>query len=411
MTEPTRPTSTEFIESDNVAKMEYLPKPAVMGEFHFNQQTEIFFSFIRRLMDEVIGPCRISGLSVYKSGPNIVVDPGKLLLRSMYFNLTNQSTFTFIAAQRYLWLKLSLSRVSVESNPAFINFTLPVSGKVLEGANEFRYSTTLGYSATIPGDIAGTGLNGSFTATVSPGWMTDEHKFKQVEFYDANGRLLAAPTIASNNATTLYFTGNVTGAVSARTDLYIQLASIATDGTVTEVLKQLPGTLSSMLHAQNSDNYTTKPDFYVAGAPTAGGLRVLTVKDKIGASPQSAPSGVLKDEINFITQYSNSSSNFNYSSQRGLSYSTQTVEILPYMNWAIEGTGSYVATNATSGVFTVAQGHDKVTTMSTNFLQDYVLVDSANRVYRITAASAYDAVNFSSFTVTVDICCRSGESS
>lgn len=73
------------------------------------------------------------------------------------------------------------------------------------------------------GLVAGTGANGSYTASGATTWTTNSEVGRIVDLYDGvvtpslpNGALVLSTTVTSNTATTLTFTGNATSAVAVQ---------------------------------------------------------------------------------------------------------------------------------------------------------------------------------------------------
>lgn len=396
-TEPLLSIGQAYIESDKVLRMEFKPMPAVVVDYHFNRMQEVVLELLSRIMAQVIGPVRITGLGVTVGGGYVTLAAGSLLSDLFYVNLGSATTFTQVASDYVVYLQITTMRYDYTTDPTDIEVAIPGTGQTLEGANEYRYTVTATYAASLPTTIAGTGASGTFTRT-SGTWTANDQLDKLVKCYDADGNLYGPFHVTSNTTTALSFLGDATGATSVLTDHCVQLAAVASDGTVTTSLASTPGLLEALAHAQNTDLYTTASKFYIGGA-SGTGLRALTTADISNlTSPTSVT--VLENPINFQAQFVVPGSIGTIATDFA-QVNTATYPVLD-TNWGIDGSGSY-----SSSVWTVAAGHDGPA-LTANELVNYLLQTSNNEVYPITASDATAAAG-DTFTVTVTV--ASGQAS
>lgn len=238
MTEPFIPTALVFKESDLISRMEYLPYPAVMADFHFNLGNEVMYHFIRRLMDKVIGPCILAGFQVTESGGTVALSPGEMLVRNLCIIKSTPTTFTHITDDYWVAIRVSILRYTGNS------FTVPSSGTTLAGANQYRAVVSYEYLPIASfADPGGSGGDGYFVSSF--GWVADSQVGKAAEFYDSNDQLVLISVVESNDVTTLSFKGDATGAVKVKLDNCVLVAKVDSTGTVTDQLPVITSLYSS----------------------------------------------------------------------------------------------------------------------------------------------------------------------
>lgn len=297
---PTKETGEVFLEEDLVVKVEMAPYPAVTADHRENLNTQAQLNFLRRLMEQVIGSARISGFSVTADGINVTVNPGELMTKFYYINKSSATAFGQVASDRIVYLRVTTKRVTFEDDPA-LGITVTGRGTVA-GPSIYQGEVTFFYEAgPLPGAISGTGADGTFTRTAGT-WVADAEIGKEVEFFDADGRLIGPFVVTDNDTTTLIFKGDATGAVEVRTDHYVLLADVDSVGVVTQNLPLIPtggsGGSSDLWHEQNTDTHTTFPQFFVNaedGPTDPDAKRVLTVDDLVSPPAQIGrhPSSIL----------------------------------------------------------------------------------------------------------------------
>lgn len=140
---PTEETADIFDPADNIIRVEFNPRPAVPIDYRFNQAQEINLYRFRTLFEEIIGTIRADGFGITYNGSTLfTIAPGTLFYRELRISLASGQNIAKPVSTEYLYAVITISRMTLDTDPGEIGITPPGSLNTFSGPNLWKFDVT-----------------------------------------------------------------------------------------------------------------------------------------------------------------------------------------------------------------------------------------------------------------------------